>query len=224
MGARDMVIGMIALHTLKNPQVGPRWQRTCAAIDAVDAVVTLAAIGDLPLYGVVWVTALAGGSAAAGFTFASGMAAAASAAGVRRPRPPPSRWLIPQGLAPSSTTASCALSPKDGPARRRKRRARRPRMPCGVRFAQERKQGPALVSRAGRSANQDLVDVDVRGLADGVLDRAGDVVGLQRVGRPLVEERRVGHARLDQRDAHAGPVDIWRAASASAVTAHLVAE
>ncbi|HWH12920.1 MAG TPA: hypothetical protein VG165_17495 [Solirubrobacteraceae bacterium] len=79
MGARDVVIGMIALHTLDNPQVGPRWQRTCAAIDAVDAVVTLLAIGDIPLYGVVWVTALAGGSAAAGFTFAGGLAAAAAA-------------------------------------------------------------------------------------------------------------------------------------------------
>jgi hypothetical protein len=84
MGARDVVIGMIALHTLKNPQVGPRWQRTCAAIDAVDALVTLAAIGDLPLYGVVWVTALAGGSAAAGFTFAGGLAAAAAAAGLEQ--------------------------------------------------------------------------------------------------------------------------------------------
>ncbi|MEA2369887.1 MAG: hypothetical protein QOH12_281 [Solirubrobacteraceae bacterium] len=80
MGARDMVIGMIALHTLKNPQVGPRWQRTCAAIDGVDAIVTLAAIGDLPLYGVVWVTALAGGSALAGLRFAGGLAAASAAA------------------------------------------------------------------------------------------------------------------------------------------------
>ncbi|HEX3873019.1 MAG TPA: hypothetical protein VHW26_02660 [Solirubrobacteraceae bacterium] len=80
MGARDVVIGMIALHTLNNPQVGPRWQRTCAGIDAVDALVTLLAIGDLPLYGVVWVTALAGGSAAAGFTFADGLAAAAATA------------------------------------------------------------------------------------------------------------------------------------------------
>jgi hypothetical protein len=81
MGARDVVIGMIALHTLDNPQVGPRWQRTCAAIDAVDAIVTVLAIGDLPLYGVVWVTALAGGSAAAGFTFADGLAASAAASG-----------------------------------------------------------------------------------------------------------------------------------------------
>jgi hypothetical protein len=80
MGARDVVIGMIALHTLKNPQIGPRWTKTCATIDAIDAVVTLAAIGDLPLYGVVSVTALAGGSAAAGFTFASGLAAAAATA------------------------------------------------------------------------------------------------------------------------------------------------
>jgi hypothetical protein len=81
MGARDVVIGMIALHTLKNPQIGPRWTKTCAAIDAIDAVVTLAAIGDLPIYGVVSVTALAGGSAAAGFTFANGLAAAAAASG-----------------------------------------------------------------------------------------------------------------------------------------------
>jgi hypothetical protein len=76
-GARDVVLGMIALHTLKNPQVGPRWTKTCATIDAIDAAVTLAAIGDLPIHGVVGVTALAGGSAAAGFTFAQGLAAAA---------------------------------------------------------------------------------------------------------------------------------------------------
>jgi hypothetical protein len=81
MGARDVVIGMIALHTLKNPQIGPRWTKTCATIDAIDAVVTLAAIGDLPIVGVVGVTALAGGSAAAGFAFAEGLAAAAAAAG-----------------------------------------------------------------------------------------------------------------------------------------------
>jgi hypothetical protein len=87
MGARDVVIGMIAMHTLKNPQVGPRWQRTCAAIDAVDAVVTLLAIGDLPLYGVVWVTALAGGSAAAGFTFADGLASAAATVAVNGDSP-----------------------------------------------------------------------------------------------------------------------------------------
>lgn len=80
MGARDIVIGMIALHTLKNPQIGPRWTRTCATIDAIDAAVTLAAIGDLPIYGVVGVSALAGGSAAAGFAFAGGLAGAAAAA------------------------------------------------------------------------------------------------------------------------------------------------
>jgi hypothetical protein len=79
-GARDIVLGMIALHTLKNPQIGPRWTKTCATLDAIDAVVTLAAIGDLPIHGVVGVTALAGGSAAAGFAFADGLSAAASAA------------------------------------------------------------------------------------------------------------------------------------------------
>ena len=29
-GVRDLVLGMIALHTLEHPEVGPRWQATCA--------------------------------------------------------------------------------------------------------------------------------------------------------------------------------------------------
>jgi hypothetical protein len=106
MGARDIVIGMIALHTLKNPQIGPRWTKTCAAIDAIDAVVTLAAIGDLPLYGVVSVTALAGGSAAdanccrcrvaSAVQRSSGPAAVSG--GPERPRP--SAWRRPAGFDP----------------------------------------------------------------------------------------------------------------------------
>ena len=69
-GVRDMVIGMIAMHTLENPQVGPRWQRTCAACDAVDAVAALAAARDLPLPGTLGVAVLGGGAAAAGLWFA----------------------------------------------------------------------------------------------------------------------------------------------------------
>ncbi len=69
-GVRDMVIGMIAMHTLENPQVGPRWQRTCAACDAVDAVAALAAARDLPLRGTLGVAVLGGGAAAAGLWFA----------------------------------------------------------------------------------------------------------------------------------------------------------
>ncbi len=69
-GVRDMVIGMIALHTLENPQVGPRWQRTCAACDGVDALAAVMAARDLPVRGTLGVALLGGGAAAAGFWFA----------------------------------------------------------------------------------------------------------------------------------------------------------
>ena len=48
LGARDLIIGAIALHTVDHPDVGPRWQRTCAAADAVDALATLVARRSLP--------------------------------------------------------------------------------------------------------------------------------------------------------------------------------
>lgn len=62
-GARDLVMGIIAMHTLEHPQVGPRWQLTCGAVDLTDALATVAARGDLPLTGALGVSALAGGSA-----------------------------------------------------------------------------------------------------------------------------------------------------------------
>lgn len=55
LGARDAVLGAIALHTLDHPEVGPRWQRTCAAVDAVDAAATLAVARELPPAGAVGV-------------------------------------------------------------------------------------------------------------------------------------------------------------------------
>jgi hypothetical protein len=67
LGVRDVAMGMIALHTAAHPEVGPRWQMTCAATDAVDALATLAAVSELPAAGVASVTLLAGGSAAAGY-------------------------------------------------------------------------------------------------------------------------------------------------------------
>jgi hypothetical protein len=48
LGVRDAVIGAIALHTIDTPDVGPRWQATCALIDAVDGVATLAVRRELP--------------------------------------------------------------------------------------------------------------------------------------------------------------------------------
>ncbi len=69
-GARDVVLGMIALHTLDHPEVGPRWQATCAVVDTVDLLATGAARNDLPAAGVAGTAAVAGGAAAAGFYFA----------------------------------------------------------------------------------------------------------------------------------------------------------
>ena len=69
-GIRDAVLGMIALHTVDHPEVGPRWLATCATVDAVDLVATVAARKDLPTAGVLGTAAVAGGAAAAGFYLA----------------------------------------------------------------------------------------------------------------------------------------------------------
>ena len=68
-GVRDVVLGMIALHTLDHPEVGPRWQATCAVVDIVDLLATGAARSDLPAAGVAGTAVVAGGAAAAGFYF-----------------------------------------------------------------------------------------------------------------------------------------------------------
>lgn len=68
-GVRDVVLGMIALHTLEHPEVGPRWQATCAVVDTVDMLATGAARKDLPAAGVAGTALVAGGAAGAGFYF-----------------------------------------------------------------------------------------------------------------------------------------------------------
>jgi hypothetical protein len=68
-GVRDVVLGMIALHTLDHPEVGPRWQATCAVVDTVDLLATGAARKDLPPAGVCGTASVAGVAAAAGFYF-----------------------------------------------------------------------------------------------------------------------------------------------------------
>jgi hypothetical protein len=65
LGVRDVVLGMIAMHTLDHPEVGPRWQRTLAACDAVDAAATLAARESVPTPSVVGTVAMASATAAA---------------------------------------------------------------------------------------------------------------------------------------------------------------
>ena len=74
LGARDLIIGAIALHTVDHPEVGPRWQRTCAAADAVDALATLRARRSLPPVGSALVTALAAAGAATGLRVAGALA------------------------------------------------------------------------------------------------------------------------------------------------------
>jgi hypothetical protein len=69
-GMRDIVLGMIALHTIDHPEVGPRWQATCAAVDGVDLLATVAARSDLPVAGVLGTALIAGGASAAGLYFA----------------------------------------------------------------------------------------------------------------------------------------------------------
>jgi hypothetical protein len=66
LGARDLVLGAIALHTVDHPEVGPRWQRTCAAVDAADFVATAVARDALPPVGSAFVMAMAAGGAATG--------------------------------------------------------------------------------------------------------------------------------------------------------------
>jgi hypothetical protein len=66
LAAREVILGGIALHTVDHPEVGPRWQRTCAAVDAVDLAATAAARRSLPPVGSALVMAMAAGGAATG--------------------------------------------------------------------------------------------------------------------------------------------------------------
>ena len=76
MGSRDLVIGAIALHTLGNAQVAPRWQKAGAAVDAVDLAATLAARRELPRGGVALVVAMATCGIAGQVWAAAGLAGA----------------------------------------------------------------------------------------------------------------------------------------------------
>src|SRR3954470_5497807 len=66
LGLRDAVLGAMSLHTLDHPEVAPRWQRTCAAVDAVDLAATAIARPSLPPVGSALVMAMAGAGAATG--------------------------------------------------------------------------------------------------------------------------------------------------------------
>ena len=78
-GVRDVVMGMIALHTVEHPEVGPRWQATCGAVDAVDLVATLAAAADIPATGVIGAALVTAPAAVTGLWLSRALKAAAAA-------------------------------------------------------------------------------------------------------------------------------------------------
>jgi hypothetical protein len=72
LGARDMLLGFLALHTLDTP-AGPRMLRACAAADIVDGTATFIARRKLPAAGAWGTIVLAGGAAVRGFLVAGAL-------------------------------------------------------------------------------------------------------------------------------------------------------
>jgi len=74
LGARDVLLGMMALHTLDRPEVARRWQLSLAACDAVDGLSTLAVRDKLSRRSVAAVSVVAFGAAAAEVAIAQSLA------------------------------------------------------------------------------------------------------------------------------------------------------
>jgi hypothetical protein len=74
LGARDALMGALALHTLDNEQVAPRYLASMAAVDAVDAAAALVAMRHLPRGRGVLGVMVAGGSAAMGVALSRALA------------------------------------------------------------------------------------------------------------------------------------------------------
>jgi hypothetical protein len=66
LGARDLILGLLALHTVDHPQVGRRYVRTMVVCDAVDLAATLAVRDALPPGAVAGTAVVAGGAVAGG--------------------------------------------------------------------------------------------------------------------------------------------------------------
>jgi hypothetical protein len=76
LGAREIVLGAILLHTLDRPPIAVRWMRTLAACDAVDLGATVAAGRALPPFGRALIVAMAS-AGTAGHLWTAGRLAAA---------------------------------------------------------------------------------------------------------------------------------------------------
>ncbi len=70
LGARDVLLGGMLLHTTDHPEVAPRWLSATAACDAIDCGAAAAVREDLPGARGAFGMALAGGASAAGFALA----------------------------------------------------------------------------------------------------------------------------------------------------------
>ena len=66
LGIRDLILGLLTLHVVDRPGIGPRTVATCAAADAVDFGATLAARESLPPTAAVGALAVAGSAALTG--------------------------------------------------------------------------------------------------------------------------------------------------------------
>jgi hypothetical protein len=76
LGARDVLLGAMLLHTLDRPEVAQRWLSATAACDAVDFGAAAAVRDELPRGRGTLGMALAGGAAATGFALSRAVAPA----------------------------------------------------------------------------------------------------------------------------------------------------
>lgn len=75
LGARDVLLGFMVLHTVDHPDVAPRWLSATAACDAVDFTAAAAVRDELPRARGTFGMALAGGAAVAGLALSRALAA-----------------------------------------------------------------------------------------------------------------------------------------------------
>ena len=70
LGIRDLILGMLTLHVVDRPGIGPRTVATCAVADAVDFGATFAARQSLPGKAAAGALVVAGGAAVGGTALA----------------------------------------------------------------------------------------------------------------------------------------------------------
>jgi hypothetical protein len=70
LGVRDLILGLLTLHVVDRPGIGPRTVATCAAADAVDFTATFAARKSLPARAAGGALTVAGSAALAGTVLA----------------------------------------------------------------------------------------------------------------------------------------------------------